>query len=82
MVWGGSWEGLGRILEGFWEGLGAFWTLQGLLSIVSGLCWALLAFPGFFLLFLAFPGLSQSFLAFPGLCRSLLAFAGALLFFW
>jgi hypothetical protein len=55
-------------LGGFGEGLGALWTLQGLFSFVSGLCWALLVFPGIFLLFLAFPGLSQPFLAFAGFC--------------
>ena len=44
------------------------WTLQGLFNVVSGLCWALLVFPGIYLLFLAFPGLSQPFLAFAGLC--------------
>ena len=55
-------------MGGFWEGLGALWTLQGLFSVVSGLCWALLVLPGIFLLFLAFPGLSQPFLAFAGLC--------------
>ena len=59
---------MGRVLGGFWEGLGALWTLQGLFSVVSGLCWALLVLPGIFLLFLAFPGLSQPFLAFAGLC--------------
>ena len=92
-VWGGSWEGLGRNLEGCWEGLGALWTLQGLFSIVSGLCWVLLAFPSFFLLFLAAPGpfqhcfwtllgfvgLSQPFLALPGLSWSFPVFSR---FFW
>ena len=61
-------------MGGFWEGLGALWTLQGLFSVVSGLCWALLVLPGIFLLFLAFPGLSQPFLAFAGLCWLLLGF--------
>ena len=79
-VWGGSWEGLGRILEGFWEGLGALWPLQGLFSIVSGLCWALLAFPSLFLLFLVFLGLSQSFLASLGLWKAFAGLCWALLF--
>ena len=83
-IWGGSWEDLGRVLGGFGKGfgrvlevLGAFWTLQGLFSIVSGFCWALLGFPGLFLLFLAFLSLSQPFLAscaflvFAGLCWAL-----------
>ena len=64
----------GMVWGGFWEDLGAFWTLQGLFSVVSGLCWALLVLPGIFLLFLAFPGLSQPFLAFAGLCWPLLGF--------
>ena len=67
-VLGGFWEGFGRLLES----LGPLWTLQGLFSIVSGLCWALLVLPGIFLLFLAVPGLSQPFLAFSGFCRPLL----------
>ena len=50
------------------------WTLQGLFSVVSGLCWALLVLPGIFLLFLAFPGLVQPFLAFVGLWWPLLGF--------
>ena len=47
-VWGGFGEGFGRVLEGFWEGLGAFWALWGPPKAFLWLFWQISGLAGYF----------------------------------